>query len=48
MIKRYKNIKYKRYKNLSMSHDKKVMTLLPSIEKCTMDFYRGVVFTAQI
>ena len=39
---------YWRYKDLSMSHDQKVMTLLPPMEKCPMDFYQGVVFTAQI
>ena len=27
-----------------MSRDQKVMTLLPPIEKCPMDFYQGVVF----
>ena len=31
-----------------MSRDQKVMTLLPHLEKYTMDFYQGVVFTAQI
>ena len=36
-----------RYKDLSMSLNQKVMTLLPLIETCPMDFYQ-VVFTAQI
>ena len=27
-----------------MSHDQKVITLLPPMEKYTMDFYQGVVF----
>ena len=31
---------------LSMSHE--VMMLLPIMEKCPMDFYQEVVFTAQI
>ena len=35
-------------KILSMSRDQKVMTLLPSMEKCPMDFYQGVIFNAQI
>ena len=35
-----------RYKDLSMSRDQKVMTLLPPIEKYPIDFYDGVVFTA--
>ena len=35
-----------RYKDLSsMSHDQKVMTLQPPVEKCPMDFCQGVVFT---
>ena len=34
--------------DLSMSHDQKVMTLLPPMEKCLMDFYHGAAFTAQI
>ena len=37
-----------RHKDLSMSRDQKVMTLLPPVEKCCMDFYQGVAFTAQI
>ena len=36
------------YKDLSMSRYQKVMTLLPSMEMCPVDFYQGVVFTAQI
>ena len=35
-------------KDLSMSCDQKVMTLLSSMEKCPMDFYQVVVFTAKI
>ena len=35
-----------RYKDLSMSHDQKVMTLLPQMEKSPFDFYHRVVFTA--
>ena len=31
-----------------MSRDQKVITLLPLMEKFSMDFYQGVVFTAQI
>ena len=31
-----------------MPHDQKVMMLQPPMEKCPMDFYQGVVFTAQI
>ena len=31
-----------------MSRDPKLMTLSPPMEKCPMDFYQGVVFTAQI
>ena len=31
-----------------MSRGQKVMTLLTPMEKCSMDFYQGVVFTAQI
>ena len=34
--------------DLSMSPDQKVMTLLPPMEKCPLDFHQGVVFTAQI
>ena len=30
--------------DLSLSRDQKVMTLLPPMEKCPMDFYHGVVF----
>ena len=37
-----------KYKDLSMSRDQKVMTLLPQMEKCPMVFYQGVVFTAYI
>ena len=36
-----------RYKDLSISRDKKVMTLSP-MEKCPIDFYHGVAFTAKI
>ena len=35
-----------RYKDLSMSHDQKVMMLLPPMEKCPIDFCHGVVFAA--
>ena len=35
-----------RYKELSMSRDQKVMTLLPPIEKCPIVFYHRVAFTA--
>ena len=31
-----------------MSRDEKVMTLLTPMKKFAMDFYQGVVFTAQI
>ena len=31
-----------------MSCDQKVMKLLPTVEKFPMDFYEGVVFTAEI
>ena len=31
-----------------MSRDQKVMMLLPTMEKCPIDFYHGVTFTAQI
>ena len=34
--------------DLTMSRDLKEITLLPPMEKCPMDFYQGVVFTAQI
>ena len=37
-----------RGEDLSMSHDQKIMTLQAQIEKCPMDFYQEVVFTAQI
>ena len=37
-----------RYKDLSISHDQKVMTLLPPMEKYPINFYHGVAFTAQI
>ena len=37
-----------RYKDLSVSCDQKVMMLLPPMEKCTINFYHGVAFTAQI
>ena len=30
-----------------MSHDQKVIMLLPPMEKCAMDFYQRVVFTAK-
>ena len=35
-----------RCKDLSISHDQKVMRLLPPMEKCAMDFYQGVDFAA--
>ena len=34
--------------DLSMSRPQKVMTLLIPMENYPMDFYQGVVFTAQI
>ena len=37
-----------RYKDLSMSRDQNVMTLLSPMEKCPINFYHGVAFTAQI
>ena len=37
-----------RYKDLSMSRDQKVMALLPPMEKCPINFYHRVAFTAQI
>ena len=38
-----------RYKDLSMSRDQKVVTLLTPMENYVMDFYQGVVcYTAQI
>ena len=37
-----------RYKDLSMSGDQKVMALLSPMEKCPINFYHGVSFTAQI
>ena len=36
------------YKDLLILCGQKVMTLLSSPEKCPMDFYQLVVFTAQI
>ena len=36
------------YKDLSMSRDQKIMVLLSPIEKCPINFYHGVAFTAQI
>ena len=36
-----------RYKDLSMSCDQKVMLLAP-MEKCPINFYHDVAFTAQI
>ena len=36
------------YKDLSMSRDQKVMVLLSPMEKCPINFYHGVAFTAQI
>ena len=32
--------------HLSMSHDQKVMMLLPPMGKCPIDFYHRIVFTA--
>ena len=32
-------------KDLSMSRDQKVMTLLPPMENCPMNFYQGVFIT---
>ena len=37
-----------RYKDLSMSCDQKVIALLSPMEKCPINFYDGVAFTAQI
>ena len=37
-----------RYKDLSMSHDQKVMTLLSQMEKCPINFYHWAAFTTQI
>ena len=37
-----------RYKDLSTSRGQKVMTLLPPMKKCPINFYHGVAFTAQI
>ena len=37
-----------RYKDLSMSHDQKVMALLPPMGKCQINFYHRVAFTVQI
>ena len=36
-----------RYKDLSMPRDQMVMTLLPIMEKCPMDFYQEVVFVTR-
>ena len=36
-----------RYKDLSMSHDQKVMTLLFPMKKCLISFYHRVAFIAQ-
>ena len=36
------------YKDLSMSHDQKVMMLLPPTEKCPINYYHRIAFTAQI
>ena len=33
-----------RYKDLSLSRDQKVMTLLPPMEKCPIDFYLSMMF----
>ena len=35
-------------KDLSMSHDQKVIILLPPMEKCPISFYQRVAFTVQI
>ena len=37
-----------RCKDLSMSHDQKVMAMLSPMEKCPINFNHGVAFTAQI
>ena len=37
-----------RYNDLSVSHDQKVMALLSLMEKCPINFYQRVAFTAQI
>ena len=37
-----------RYKDLSMSHDQKVVTSPSPMEKCPINFYHRVAFTAQI
>ena len=37
-----------RYKDLSISRDQKVMTLLSTMEKSPIDLYHKVAFTAQI
>ena len=34
--------------DLSLSRDQKIMTLLPPVIKCPINFYHGVAFTAQI
>ena len=39
---------YWRYKDLSKSRDQKVMALLLPMEKCLMDFFQILAFTAQI
>ena len=36
------------YEDLSMSHDQKVMMLLPPTEKCPIDYHHRIAFTAQI
>ena len=36
------------YKDLSMSRDQKAIALLSPMEKCPINFYHGVAFTAQI
>ena len=37
-----------RCKDLLMSRDQKLMTLLTPLDKCLMEFYQGVVLTTQI
>ena len=37
-----------RYKDLSMSREQKVITSLPPMEKCPINFYHKVAYTAQI
>ena len=34
--------------DLSMSRDQKLMAMLSPMEKCPINFYHGVAFTAQI